>query len=58
MAYKSITLPCILFMFIQMIFIHFHFCVMVEMKFMSIRNDQVNYDEIIIHRSLVLKHMF
>ena len=38
-AYKPITLPCILFMFIEMIFINFHSCVMFVMKSMSICND-------------------
>ena len=47
-AYKPITLSCILFMFIEMIFIHCHSCVMFAMKSMSMRNDSVNYDEIII----------
>ena len=46
-AYKPITLSCILFMFIKMIFIHCHSCVMLAMKFMSMCNDYVNYDEII-----------
>ena len=31
---------------------------MFAMKSMNICNDQVNYDEIIIHRSLVCKYMF
>ena len=47
-AYKSITLSCILFMFIKMKFVHCHPCVMFSMKSMSICNDLVNYDEIII----------
>ena len=47
-AYKPITRSCILFMFIEMIFIHCHSCVMFAMKSMSICNDIVNYDEIII----------
>ena len=47
-AYKPITLSCVLFMFIEMIFIHCHSCVMFAMKSMSICNDLVNYDEIII----------
>ena len=47
-AYKPITLSCILFMFIEMKFIHYHSCVMFAMKSMSICNDLVNYDEIII----------
>ena len=47
-AYKPITLSCILFMFIEMKFIHCHSCVMFAMKSMSMCNDYVNYDEIII----------
>ena len=47
-AYKSITLSCILFMFIEMKFIHCHSCVMFAMKSMSMCKDYVNYDEIII----------
>ena len=38
-AYKPITLSCILFMLIEMKFIHYHSCVMFEMKFMSMCND-------------------
>ena len=38
-AYKPITLSCILFMFIEMKFIHYHSCVMFEMKSMSRCND-------------------
>ena len=38
-AYKPITLSCILFMFIEMKFIHYHSCVMFVMKFVSICND-------------------
>ena len=38
-AYKLITLSCILFMFIEMIFIHFHSCVMFVIKSMSMCND-------------------
>ena len=48
MTSKPITLPCISFMFIEMKFIHFHSCVMFVMKSMSIYNNYVNYDEIII----------
>ena len=48
MGYKPITLQCVLFMFIVMIFIHCHSCVMFTMKSMSIHNYKVNYDEIII----------
>ena len=38
-AYKPITLPCIVFMFIEMKFIHCHSCVMFAMKSMSMCND-------------------
>ena len=38
-AYKPITLSCISFMFIKMIFIHYHSCVIFAMKSMSICND-------------------
>ena len=38
-GYKPITLPCILFMFIEMKFIHCHSCVMFAMKSMSMCND-------------------
>ena len=38
-AYKPITLPCILFMFIEMKFIHCLSCVMFAMKSMSMCND-------------------
>ena len=38
-AYKPITLSYILFMFIEMKFIHCHSCVMFAMKSMSICND-------------------
>ena len=38
-AYKPITLLCILFMFIEMKFIHCHSCVMFAMKSISICND-------------------
>ena len=48
MAYKPITLSCILFKFIEKEFIHCHSCVMFAMKSMSICNDKVNFDEIII----------
>ena len=47
-AYNPIALSCILFMFIEMKFIYCHSCVMFAMKSMSIYNDLVNYDEIII----------
>ena len=47
-AYTPITLSCILFMFIEMIFIYCHSCVMFVMKSMCMCNDEVNYDEIII----------
>ena len=48
MAYNPITLLCIFFMFIEMKFIHYHSCVMFAMKSMSMCNDKVSYDEIII----------
>ena len=38
-AYKPITLSCILFMFIEMKFIHCHSCVMFAIKSMSMCND-------------------
>ena len=38
-TYKPITLPCVLFMFIEMKFIHCHSCVMFAMKSMSMCND-------------------
>ena len=38
-ACKPITLSYILFMFIEMKFIHFHSCVMFAMKSMSMCND-------------------
>ena len=38
-AYKPITLSCILFMFIEIKFIHCHSCVMFAMKSMSMWND-------------------
>ena len=38
-AYKTITLSCILFIFIEMKFIHCHSCVMFVMKSMSMCND-------------------
>ena len=47
-AYRLITLPCISFIFIEMKFIHYLSCVIFVMKFISICNDLVNYDEIII----------
>ena len=47
-AYKPITFSCIFFMFIEMKFIHCHSCVMFAMKSISMCNDKVNYDEIII----------
>ena len=46
-AYKPITLSCILFMFIEMKFIYCHSCVMFAMKSMIMCNDYVNYDKII-----------
>ena len=47
-AYKPIKLPCILFIFIEINFIHCHSCVIFEMKSMKICNNTMNYDEIII----------
>ena len=38
-AYKLITLSCILFMFIEMKFIHYHSCVIFVMMSMNICND-------------------
>ena len=38
-AYKPITLSFILFTFIEMIFIHYHSCVMFAMKSISMCND-------------------
>ena len=38
-AYKQITLPCILFMLIEMKFIHCYSCVMFTMKSMSMCDD-------------------
>ena len=38
-ASKPITLSCILFMFIEMKFIHCHYCVMFAIKSMSMCND-------------------
>ena len=38
-AYKPIIFSCILFMFIEMKFIHCHSCVMLAMKSMSMCND-------------------
>ena len=38
-AYKPITLSCILFLFIEMKFINCHSCVMFAMKSMSTYND-------------------
>ena len=36
---KSITLPCVLFMFIEIKFIYFHSCVMFVIQYMSKCND-------------------
>ena len=47
-AYQPITLSCILFIFFEMKFIHYHSCVMFAMNSMRMCNDYVNYDEIII----------
>ena len=38
-AYKPIILLCILFMFTEMKFIHFHSCMMFAMKSMNMCND-------------------
>ena len=38
-AYKLITFSCILLIFIDMIFIHCHSCVIFSMKSMSMCND-------------------
>ena len=38
-AYKPITLSCILFMFIEIKIIHCHHCVIFAMKSMSMYND-------------------
>ena len=38
-AYKPITLSCILFIFIEIKFIHCHSCVMFAMKSMSMCNE-------------------
>ena len=38
-AYKPITLLCILFVFIEIKFIHFHYCVMFKMKSIRICDD-------------------
>ena len=56
-AYKPISLSCISFRFIEMKFIYYHSCVIFTMKSMSICNDSVNYNYIIIQWSLVFKHM-
>ena len=45
MANNTITLSCILPMFIEMKFIHCHSCVMFTMKSLSMCNDYVNYDD-------------
>ena len=47
-VYKPITLQCISFMFTEIKFIKYYSYVMFVMKFMSIHNDWVNYDDIII----------
>ena len=39
MAYKPIMLQCILFMFIEIKFVHYHSCVMFVIKSMSVCND-------------------
>ena len=38
LAYKPITFPCILFMFSEMKFIYYYFCVMLVMKSKNICN--------------------
>ena len=48
MAYKPITLLYISFIFSEMKFICCHSFVMFAIKSISICNDKVNYDEIII----------
>ena len=45
-AYKIITSSCIVFMSIEMKLIYHHSCVLFTMKSMSIYNDKVNYDKI------------
>ena len=52
MAYAPITLPCVLFMFIKIKFIYCHSCVMFVIKYISIYNNYVHYDEIIIQWSI------
>ena len=47
-----------LFIFIQIKFIYSYACVMFIMKSMSICIKLVSFDEIIIHRLLVIKHIF
>ena len=47
-AFKSIMLSCLWFMFIKMKFIHYHSYMMFTMKSMSIFHDLMNYDEIIL----------
>ena len=47
-SYKSITLLSILFVYIEIKFIHCHFCVMFAMKSLNICNESINYDKIII----------
>ena len=44
----QIIIPCISFIFIKIKFIHFHYCVMFLVNSMSICNDEVDHDEIII----------
>ena len=39
LAYKPITLACMSFIFIEMIFIHYHVCVIFSIKSMKICND-------------------
>ena len=48
-AYKPITLPFLSFIFIEMKFSYCHSCVIFVMKYISICNDEVNYEDIIIY---------
>ena len=56
MAYK-ITHCYLSFIFVEINF-YWHSCMMFTMQFMNICNQKVNYEEIIIHQSLVFKHRF
>ena len=55
---SQIILSCISFIFTEIEFINYHYCVIFILKSMSICNDYTNYEETIIQRSLVFKHMF